>query len=40
MARSRHSCRRVRCVSIRSPNCAVTSNKALEDKNAGRHLRR
>src|SRR3974377_145337 len=36
MARSKHSCRRARCVSVRLPNYAITSNKALEDKNASR----
>jgi hypothetical protein len=36
MGRSKHSCRKARCVSVRLPNCAITSNKALEDKKAGR----
>src|SRR5690349_8482745 len=27
MGRSKHSCQRARCVSVRLPNCAITSNK-------------
>src|SRR6516162_6257772 len=34
--RRRDSRQTTLCVSVQLPNCAITSNKALEDKNAGR----
>src|SRR5690242_17201848 len=38
MGRSKHNCRKGRCASVRSPNCAITSNKAPKNGKASTRL--